>query len=90
MIPVEDDHTISFTVSQVTWQIMSQSCPEQRRNSSGGRKMILVDVIKNFIIYRISCLVFSDYIFNTIPKEIKSSISDSVIPFLAEVTKARL
>ena len=52
--------------------------------------MILVDVIKNFIIYRISCLVFSDYIVNNIPKEIKSSISDSVIPFLAEVTKARL
>ena len=45
MVPINNIHPISFTVSQVSWQVTSYSGPEKRRNSPHGWQMVLIDVI---------------------------------------------
>ena len=52
VIPVDDTHSISLTVSQVAWQVRPDPGPEQGRNPPGGWKMILVDVIQDPVIQR--------------------------------------
>ena len=67
VVPIDDNDSICFTGRQISRQISSESGPEKWRYSSGWRKMILIDVIQNFIIQRYEILNFrlSDSILST-------------------------
>lgn len=52
MIPVEYNDAVGRSFAQISGQVRSNTTPQQRRNATNWRQMVLVNVIEHFVIQR--------------------------------------
>lgn len=50
MVPIHYVYTVRFTFAQIVGQIVSDTGPEKRRNTTNRWQMVLVNVVQHFVV----------------------------------------